>query len=436
MDYPFSFSALFQFLLGWPILLFVVFTSIIYSIALRFIQIRKFCASFARVLAPQGKAKGGDVSPFQAFLNTVNANVGNGSVAGMGVAVFAGGPGAVFWVVVFGILLAAMRYAEVFISTAVAEKKGKSAVLGGPMLYLLELPAGQILSYVYALLCFPYALCGGSSIQANSIQVSLSRTIGASPYVVAAILFVFVLYISLGGAKRISAASAILVPLKVGLFLVSAIGVIVYKFSAIPHALSLIFQAAFSIPAFSTGIATFTFFQAIRTGMGGIIFASEAGLGTAAVMFGYTGNSSARDNAYLGMLSVFCTTIICFLVGFCIVLSGAFDIGVTSTALTIAAYETVFGAYAGYIVSLLSILFGVGVLVSFAYVSVATWNAITGNRFTYLVPFIYSASAVAGVFVNVHMIWFIADVINVGLLLINITGLMYLLPRYRQKMLA
>lgn len=434
MDY--SFQALLQFLFGWPLLLYVVLSGIIYSIALRFVQIRKFCTSFSCVLAPQDKAKGGDVSPFQAFLNTVNANIGNGSVAGMGVAIYAGGPGAVFWIVVFGMLLAAVRYAEVFISTAVAEKKGKADVLGGPMLYLLELPAGQILSYLYALLCFPYALCGGSSIQANSIQVSLARTMNASPYLVAAILFVFVLYISLGGAKRISAASAILVPLKVGLFLFSAIGVLLYNIASIPHALAVIFQSAFSVPAFTTGLSTFTFFQAMRTGMSGIVFATEAGLGTAAVMFGYTGNSNARDNAYLGMLSVFCTTFICFLVGFCIVLSGVFDIGVTSTALTIAAYETVFGSCAGYIISVLSILFGIGVIVSFAYVSVATWNAVTGNRFSVLVPFIYSASAAAGVFIDVHMIWFLADVINAGLLLINIAGLIYLLPRYRHKMLA
>lgn len=304
------------------------------------------------------------------------------------------------------------------------------------MLYLLELPSGEVLSYIYALLCFPYALCGGSSIQANSIQVSLSRTIGVSPIIVAVSLFLFVLYISFGGAKRISTASAVLVPLKVGLFLFSAFGVIFYNFASIPYALSIIFKAAFSVSSFTTGLATFSFFQAIRAGMSGIVFASEAGLGTAAIMFGYTGESNARDNAYLGMLSVFCTTIICFLVGFCIVLSGVYDIGATSSALTIASYETAFGSYAGYIISLLSILFGIGVIVSFAYVSVATWNAITGNRFSYLVPFIYSASAAAGVFFNVQMIWFIADIINAGLLLINILGLMYLLPQYRKKMLA
>jgi AGCS family alanine or glycine:cation symporter len=436
MNCRFCFTEILNWFLGWPLLLYVVLMSFFCSLMLHFVQIRKFLTAFASVFAKQKSVTGGDVTPFQAFINTVNTNIGNGSLAGMGVAVYTGGAGAVFWVLIFGMLLAAIRFAEVFISTAVSEKRSSSNNgLGGPMLYLQELPGGQFLSYLYALLCLPYALCGGSSIQANSIFISLEKTIQAPIILVASVLFVVVLYVALGGAQRISHFSAVLVPLKVGLFLLSSVCIILYHFSNIPHAFWFIITSAFSFPAFQGGMIGFTFLQAIRSGMNSIVFASEAGLGTAAILFGYTGKSDPKKSAYLGMLSVFCTTIICFLVGFCIVLSGVFDSGLNSTAITIAAYETVFGRYGGMIVSLLSILFGLGVIVSFAYVTRAVWSAITGGRFEWMVPFIYSASAALGVIAPVEFIWYLASVINAGLLLLNISAILYLIPQYRSKMI-
>jgi AGCS family alanine or glycine:cation symporter len=316
-----------------------------------------------------------------------------------------------------------------------AEERHSDEILGGPMLYLREVPAGYFVSYLYALLCLPYAFCGGSSIQGNSIFVSLERTMQAPAILVAAVLFVLVLYVALGGAQRISQVSAVLVPLKVGLFLISSIAVILYHFFSIPSALYLIITSAFSSKAIQGGIAGFTMLHAVRAGMNSIVFASEAGLGTAAILFGYTGKSNPKESAYLGMLSVFCTMIICFLVGFCIVLSGAYDSGFNSAALTIVAFESLFGKYAGIIVSILSILFGIGVIVSYAYITRATWNVVTGGRWGVLFPFVYAASTVIGVIANVEFIWYLASAINAWLLFINIAAIVYLIPKYRTRMI-
>jgi alanine or glycine:cation symporter, AGCS family len=435
MYYPLLLTEWFNWLIGWPLLLYVVSMSLICSVMLQFIQIRKLIPALKQMFSPAKKGKGGDVSPFQAFINTINSNIGNGSLAGMGVALFTGGPGAIFWIVIFGTLLAVIRFAEVYISTAVAEERRDNTLLGGPMLYLREVPAGYVVSYLYALLCLPYAFCGGSSIQGNSIFVSLERTMQAPAIVVAAVLFVLVLYVALGGAQRISQASAVLVPLKVGLFLLASCGVILYHFFSIPSALYLIIVSAFSPKAIQGGIAGFTILHAIKAGMNSIVFASEAGLGTAAILFGYTGKSNPKENAYLGMLSVFCTTIICFLVGLCIVLSGAYHTGLNSSALTIVAFESLFGRYAGIIVSILSILFGIGVIVSFAYITRAVWNVVTGGRWTMLFPFVYATSTAIGVIADVEFIWYLASVINAGLLVINIAAIVYLIPRYRTNMI-
>lgn len=425
--------------LEWPLLIFVSVASIICTLLLYFIQIRSLPKAFAESFSPK-KSEGkmsGEVSSMQAFINTVNSNIGNGSLAGMGVAIYLGGAGAAFWVVIFGILMMSLRFLEVYISIALAAKKtSKKSNLGGPMLYLQELPGGKILAFLYAFFCFLFCVCGGSAIQSNSIQISLEKTFGLSPFLVAGILFVFVLYIVLGGAKRISAASSMLVPLKVGLFIFSILGIIFYNFREIPHTLWLIFQSAFDPQAVGGAMFGVTLLHALQWGMNTAIFATESGLGTAAVMFGYTGSTNPKESAYMGMLSSFITTIICFLVGFSIVLTGVFANGSTSTALTISAYETVFGNYAGIMVTFLAVLFGVGVLVSYAYIARATWNALTKERGSLLFGFIYAGCAALGVLADVSHLWFLATAINGALLLINICGLLYLLPRYSKEILA
>jgi len=441
--------------LEWPLLIFVVATGIICTIALHFIQIKDLPKAFSESLTPKkpsrprqdsgGQASkaladkektSGEISPMQAFINTVNASIGNGSIAGMGVAIYLGGAGAAFWVVIFGLLMMSLRFLEVYVATAISTKKVSKNNLGGPMLYLQELPGGKYIAFLYAFFCFLFGLCGGNAIQANSIQVSLEKTFHAAPMVVAGILFIFVLYIVLGGAKRISVASSLLVPLKVGLFLFSIFGVILYHWRAIPHTLWFICQSAFFPEAVQGGLFGVTLIHALQWGMNSAIFATESGLGTAAIMFGYTGSTNPKESAYMGMLSAFITTIICFLVGFSIVLSGVFKNGSTSTALTITAYETVFGNYAGIMVTILSILFCIGVLVSYAYIARATWNALTNSRGSFLFSLIYSGCTALGVLANVSPLWFLTTAINGTLLLINIGGLLYLLPRYRREILA
>jgi len=89
---------------GWPLMLYVVVISLIYTFVLRGIQFRYLFAALKATVSPSEKAAqaGGDVSPFQAFINTINSNLGNGIVAGVATAIYAGGPGAAFWFVVFG----------------------------------------------------------------------------------------------------------------------------------------------------------------------------------------------------------------------------------------------------------------------------------------------------------------------------------------------
>ena len=422
--------------LGWPLMLYVVIISLICTIAFRGVQFRYFITAWKVTLFPKRIKKRGDMTPAQAFINTLSASLGNGSIAGIATAIYSGGPGAAFWVVVFGFLLMSVRFAEVYISTLYGARASTSVTLGGPMLYLRHVVGGRFLAYLYAVFCLLFGLTMGNGMQANSIQLSIETTWGVNPYITASVIFAFVLYILFGGAERIIKASGRIVPIKVGVFLISSFIVLIYHYQGLWQALTLITKSAFQPVAIAGGAIGFTVTQAIRYGMARSVFATESGLGTAAILFGFTGSDDPMDSGLMGMVSTFVSTCVCFIVALCIVVSGVWNTGLNSTALTIAAFNTVFGNFGGWIVSFLSISFGIGVLVTYAYISRAAWLFLTNGRFPFVFTILYSVFAFACALLNVETLWSIGDVFNAGLLVINLFGILFLLPRMSKDFAA
>jgi len=402
--------------------------SIACTIALRFVQIRYFWTALKNLFAPAETAQAGDMTPVQAFVNALSASIGNGAIAGVAAAVYTGGPGAIFWVLVFGIVLMAIRFAEVFLSTHFGKQSLTRTVLGGPMLYLKQLPFGNGLAYLYAISCFFFGLMGGNAAQSNSISLSLYATWGISVYITAVITSVFCLYILLGGAQRIVRVSDNIVPIKVIVFFVSSFAVLAYNYAYIWSALQLIVTSALNPSALAGGAFGFTIQEAMRYGMSRSIFATESGLGTAAILFGFTGSDQPVKDGLMSMISTFVSALVCFLVGLCIVASGVWNSGLDSTALTIASFETLFGQFGGWIVSFLSITFGIGVLVTYAYITRAAWLAVTNGRYLIVFTLSYVVATFLGAIMPVQMLWDAIDVVNALMLIINLTGIVYLLP--------
>jgi AGCS family alanine or glycine:cation symporter len=171
------------------------------------------------------------------------------------------------------------------------------------------------------------------------------------------------------------------------------------------------------------------------SGFGGMMrstFASETGLGSAGILFGFTGSKHPMKDAILAMLSTFISTIVCFIVALCIVASGVWSSGLTSTSLTIAAFKTVFGGFGGYAVSFLSVSFGIGVLVAYAYIALECWLFMTGGRGVFLFNIVYCLFAFAGALIDVKLLWAICDIPQAIMLTINLFGLIYLLPVIRK----
>lgn len=419
-----------------PVLLFVVSVSILCTIILKGVQIRYFIQSFKDVLFPSKSASTG-MTPLEAFINTLSTNLGNGSIAGMATAVQAGGPGAAFWVVFFGLCMMSVRFAEVFLSSWYGAHKKSDSVLGGPMLYLRDVPGGYFFSYCYAISCVLFGLSTGNSMQANSICLSLTTTWPIlNNMAIGGIFFAFMLYALCGGSKRIIQISNAIVPLKVGLFFVSAFGVLIYFYASIPSAIALIFSSAFQPLALAGGVLGFTVKQAIQMGMARSVMATESGLGTAAILFGFTESKKPMESGLMGMLSTFVSTCVCFLIALCIITTGVWNSGATSTELTIAAYQTTFGIYAGPMVTVLSLIFGIGVAVSYAYIVRAAWLYATNGRWANLFIFIYPLCSFLGAIMDVKVVWDIATIINSIMLIINLYAIIYFLPFIRKEMKA
>lgn len=426
--------------LGWPLLIYVGIVCVISTILLAGVQLFYLPTAIKLILFPSKKsgvaqAAKGDMTPVQAFVNTLSTNLGNGTIAGMATAVYAGGPGAAVWFVISAFLLMSVRFVEVFVSALYANK-AKGSALGGPMLYLQEAPMGRFLAVLYAVLCLFYGFIGGGAIQANSICLGLQTAFGVPAYAVAAALALFVLYVGFGGAARVVKISDMLVPVKVLLFFGSAFVILAYHVTAIPAALVLMFKAALHPAAAHAALIGIGLQQAIQFGLLRAVFASESGLGTAAVLFGSTGNTKPAESALLGMMSTFVSAIACFVLALCIVVTGAWNSGLTSTALTVATFNTTFGSLGGFLVTFLSIVFGLGVTVSYAYIVRACWLVIVPKEYESGYVLVYAAFAAFGALAEVPFVWKCADFVQACMLYMNLTALLLFVFKLRGVMIS
>lgn len=415
---------------NWPLIILFIGTSLCFTLALRCIQVRYFFAAWKFLLKPDrtAKAVSADMSPLQAFLNALSASLGNGSIGGMATALYSGGPGAALWMFLFGLLAMPIRYAEIYLSTTSGTKQLPTGPVGGPMAYLSRV-GGTPLAYLYAFFCFCMALTMGNAIQANTVALGFVRIFDVSTVVIASVLFLFIVYVMFGGAARIVAVSDAIVPVKVGVFFLLAVVALWYHKASLIPALTLIIQSACSAQALAGGALGYSAQQAMRFGISRTLNAAEAGLGTAAVLFGGTTSKHPVRDALMSMISTFISAnLVCFVIALIIIASGVWNNGQTSLNLTISAFETVFGTAGGWLVTFLSVSFGLGVLVAYAYIARACWLFLTGGRMVMLCNLIFCIVTFLGALAKVDLVWNMADLINAGLLAVNLCGLLFLLP--------
>lgn len=418
---------------GAPLLTFVVGTALVMTAILKGIQFTQFFNGWRLIFATQDTqgAQVGEMTSLQAFLKVLNIGLGNGSLAGVATAIYAGGPGAAFWIFVIGLLVMVVRFAEVFLATSFTPT-GK--VLAGPFLYLSKVPGGSFLPFIYAVFCLCYSFAGGNAMQCNSISMAITSMVTVPTYVIGIGLMVFMLYLFMGGSSRIIKLSQYLVPIKVVLFFLTCGGVLLYHALLIPYALKLIFKAAFTTTAVKGAAIGIGMQQAFRMALLRVVNATEAGIGTAAVVYGNAQVKSPVESGMTAMIGNFiCSNLVCFMVGLSIVVTGVYNTGLNGTALTSAAFQTTFGSFGGWVVALLSLLFGMGVFVAYSYVGMQCWLFLTNNRFKAIFVLLFTAMAFVGSIIDISIVWAAVDIVNGCALLVNLYGIICLIPYIKQN---
>lgn len=417
---------------GWPLVIFVILVGIIMTFAFSGVQFRYFFTAWRYVFVPEKAVGSGEnyISPFQAFINTLSASIGNGSLAGMATAVFYGGPGAGFWIFTLGFLNLAIRFAEVLAATLFTEKTQQGITRGGPMVYLQQVPGGSFLPYFYAFFCLMLSIIGGNAMQCNSINVGLQRIMSINIYIVAAVLLLFVIYLMTGGAQRIMCAAEAIIPFKVGLFFIPTIILLAYNYASLGSALKLIIESAFSSHALAGGLMGYAIQDAIRRGMSRSLNSTEIGLGTAGILFGSTGSKNPMRSGIMSMVTAFVSNhLVCFTLILTLVVTGAYQTGLNSTAMTQAAYETLFGVFGSWLIALLAIAFGMGVLVAYVFIGRECWMFLTGGRGHGIYVLLFCSMTVFGTLAKVKLVWDAIDLSNAGLIIINLYALLVLIPK-------
>ena len=417
---------------GWPMIVLLMGTGLLLTVLTGGIQFRRLGFALREVLGKITQRGGGtgDVRPFQAVATALASTVGVGNIAGVATAISIGGPGAVFWLWVSGLLGMATKYAEIVVAMHYREPDSAGTMRGGAM-YILRKGLGW--PWLGGAFAFLTALAGfgiGNMVQANSVADALKASFNVPTWITGITLVVLTAMVILGGIKSIARVTEWFVPIMAVFYLVGAGVALVLHADKLPHVFGLIFEGAFSGTAAVGGFAGSTIMMAMRYGIARGLFSNEAGLGSAPMVHCTADTDHPVRQGMYGVFEVFVDTIlICTATGLVILLTDTWSSGLTGAALSVKAFETGLpGSFGDIVVTGGLILFAYSTLIGWSYygetgiVYLLGAKAAMPYRLAWLV-FVY-----LGATGSLHLVWDIADTLNGLMAVPNLIGLLASIP--------
>jgi len=409
------------------------------------VQIRRLREAVREMLAGQTAGAAGALSPFQAFMTALAATIGTGNIAGVATAIISGGPGALFWIWVYGFFATTLKFSEAVLGVKFREQQGDH-LRSGPMYYLRDGLKSPALAWTYACVAGIAALTTTPFTQPNSIAIAVQHVwpsgtlllpllgeVNRTAFFTGLVLAVLTWLVIIGGIQSIGRAVEKLSPLKVGLYLVGGAVVILTFIDRVPYVLSMVVDEAFASPGRS-GLG-FGFFIAMRYGIARGIYANEAGYGTAAVAYGTARSNRPEQQGLQAVMEVF---IVSFVTGtisaMAILLSGvaessiaaraAGEAGVTSTAAVATAFNMAVPAVGGWVVAFCAFLFGYTTLIGWAYYGEQFLEYILGRSVTMPYRYVYCLLIPIGAVLKPDLVWAWGDLMNGLQVFPNVIGLL------------
>lgn len=428
-------GAINDFVWGVPCIVLLIGTGLFYTIRLGFFQFRHPVFLFKETVVKAFKKKDGDdkkpgeVTSFQAAMTSVGAIVGSGNIAGVATAIVAGGPGAVFWMLVAALLGMATKFAEVTLGIKYRQIRENGTIGGGAMYYLAEGLKQKWLGVLFSILVIPYAFVISAVVDTNTIALSVHDQFAVPTWITGLVLVISAGIIIFGGIKRIGRASEVIAPFMGLAYILSGLLVIILHITDVPAAIGLIVKEAFSFRAAAGGTVG-TIFIAMRYGIARGIFSNEAGVGSAAMVHCSAKVDHPVEQGLWGAVEVFLdTALVCTVTALTIVLSGLYTTGegVDGAVLTMRAFELMLPGKIGTWVCLAAIiLFGFTCLISFYTYAERGAVYLFGERSRFWVKCIWLVMIFIGSQTTLGFAWDLADTINGLMIIPNLVGLILL----------
>jgi alanine or glycine:cation symporter, AGCS family len=417
---------------GPPMLILLIGTGVVLTILTGAIQVRHLHTALREVLGKLTQRGGGagSVTPFQAVATALASTVGVGNIAGVATAIFLGGPGALFWLWVSGLLGMATKYAEIVIALHYREPDAAGVMRGGAMYTLKKGLKAPWLGAVFALLTAVAAFGIGNMVQANSVAESLKASFGTSPVIVGAVLVLVTAFVILGGITRIADVTQYLVPFMAIFYLIGGIIIIVLHADALPAALQLVLTDAFTGTAAAGGFVGSTMIMAMRYGVARGLFSNEAGLGSAPMVHAAAQTDHPVRQGMYGIFEVFVDTIlICTTTGLVILVTGVWDGGATGAALSAQAFETGLpGAWGDLVVTLGLVLFAYSTIIGWSYYGETGIVYLLGARAALPYRLVWLVFIYVGATGSLHLVWDVADTLNGLMAIPNLVSVLVSIP--------
>jgi AGCS family alanine or glycine:cation symporter len=384
------------------------------------VQLRRFGDACRVAFVRKGSGGDGALTPFQAFMTALAASIGTGNIAGVATAIVSGGPGALFWIWVYGFVAMAIKFGEAVLGLTYREARGQ-VILSGPMYYLRDGLKSPALAWTFALVAAVAALTTTPFTQPNSMALVLNSVAGIPRIASGIVIAVLTWLVIIGGIKAIGRAAERLSPLKVGLYLAGGLIVIVTNASRIPSTLSLILESAFSMRAAAGG--GLGILVAMRYGIARGIYANEAGYGTAAVAYGTAQSNTPVQQGLNAVIEVFIVSFVTSTISaMTILLTGVWQSGLTSSAAVAAAFNVSMPGIGGYLVAFCAFLFGYTTLIGWAYYGEQFFEYILGRKVTVPYRWAFCLLIPFGAVSRVEVVWAWGDLMNALQVFPNLIG--------------
>jgi len=394
---------------------------------LRGIQFRNLFYALGLAFSKE-RAGEGDISHFGALMTAMAATVGMGNIAGVSTAVALGGPGAIFWMWLTGLVGMATKYSESFLAVKYRQVNEHGEISGGPM-YYLEYGLGQKwLGVCFAIFGALAAFGIGNMIQANTAAVAVVESLGTSKFSVGIVLSVLTGMVIIGGIKRISDVATFFVPIMVTIYFIGAVIVIFSHLGQLGVGFKLILEHAFTGTAATGGFIGASLAQTIRYGVARGLFSNESGMGSAPIAAAAAKTNQPAKQALVSMSGTFLDTlVVCSLTALALASTGVWVSGETGVALTLQAFSAGLpGNWGHLIVTLSAITFAFSTILAWEYYGEKCFEYLFGDTWIHLYRYLWVLFVFVGSMVKLELVWNFSDAMNALMAVPNLIGLILL----------